>query len=326
MKRAVIRIAVVGGLAVAALAGGLFWRHHEALNALPPGILHSNGRLEFTRVDVAVKYPGRVIQLMAREGDTVTAGQIMAQQDTATVQAQYAQAIAQRERATSARERVQAELTARQAALRLDTDELRHAQSMQARSLISDMETQRRRTAVDAAQAAVTAATQAVAEAEHATQAATAQVNEVQAALDELTITAPVAGRVEYRVVEPGSVLPAGGRVYALIDPVDPYMTVFFPTAQVMTLKTGDHARIVFDGLPNPIAAEVSYIDSSAQFTPKYVETASEREQLVYRVKLRITQAEQAQYGKLLKAGMTGEAYIQSSPDAPWPAIVATGW
>ncbi|MEE8662460.1 MAG: HlyD family efflux transporter periplasmic adaptor subunit [Acetobacter sp.] len=324
--RGITRVALAGSLVAIALAGGLFWRHHMALNALPAGILHGNGRLEFTRVDVAVKYPGRVIELMAHEGDTVAAGQIMAQQDTTTAQAQYAQAEAQRARAVSAQARMQAELQARQAALRLDRDELRHAISMQARNLISDMETQRRRTAVDSTQAAVTAATQAVDEAEHAVQAAAAQVDEIHAALDELTITAPVAGRVEYRVVEPGSVLPAGGRVYALIDPVDPYMTVFFPTAQVMELKTGDQARIVFDGLPTPVAAEVSYIDSSAQFTPKYVETASEREQLVYRVKLRVTQAEQARYGRLLKAGMTGEAYIQSSPDAPWPAaIVAAG-
>lgn len=320
-----VRIATIGGLLAAAVAGGLFWRHHMALNALPPGILHGNGRLEFTRVDVAVKYPGRVIQLTVHEGDDVTAGQIVAQQDTTTMQAQYAQATAQRERASSARDRMQAELQARQAALQLDTDELRHARNMQARNLISDMETERRRIAVNAAQAAVTAAMQAVQEAEHATQAAIAQVNEARAALNDLTITAPVAGRVEYRVVEPGSVLPAGGRVYALLDPVDPYMTVFFPTAQMMKLKTGDQARILFDGLPTPIAAEVSYIDSSAQFTPKYVETATEREQLVYRVKLRVTQAAQAHYGRLLKAGMTGEAYIQSRPDAHWPAVVTAG-
>ncbi|NLI28376.1 MAG: HlyD family secretion protein, partial [Acetobacter sp.] len=62
--KGITRVALAGSLVAIALAGGLFWRHHMALNALSAGILHGNGRLEFTRVDVAVKYPGRVIELM----------------------------------------------------------------------------------------------------------------------------------------------------------------------------------------------------------------------------------------------------------------------
>nr|WP_243444317.1 hypothetical protein [Acetobacter persici] len=110
-----------------------------------------------------------------------------------------------------------------------------------------------------------------------------------------------------------------GGRVFSMLDPVDPYMTLFFPTAAVNSLKVGDDARIKFDGIDTPVLATVSFIDSQAQFTPKYVETATEREQLVYRVKLRVTPEEQQHLGALLKAGMTGEGYIRQRPDAAWP-------
>lgn len=77
--------------------------------------------------------------------------------------------------------------------------------------------------------------------------------------------------------------------------------------------------------MDTPVAATVSFIDSQAQFTPKYVETATEREQLVYRVKLRVTADEQKRLGTLLKAGMTGEGYIKQRPDAAWPKAALSG-
>ncbi|GBR47939.1 HlyD family secretion protein [Acetobacter pomorum] len=308
------------------IAGGAFaWHEHQVAQSVPDGIVYGNGRLEFTRIDVAVKYPGRITQLLAQEGDDVISGQVLAQEDKATVQAQYDQASAQQSRAASAAGRASAELVARQAALQLARDELRHAQKMRQQNLVSDMEVTQRRTQVETAQAAVNAASQAVQEALHAKEGAAAQVNQVQTVLDDMTIRAPVAGRIEYRVIETGSVLPPGGRVYSMLDPVDPYMTLFFPIASISNLKIGDEARIRFDGLDAPVSATVSFIDSQAQFTPKYVETATEREQLVYRVKLRVTPDEQKRLGPLLKAGMTGEGYIKQRPDASWPQAALPG-
>ena len=309
-----------------AVAGGAFaWHEHQVAQSVPDGIIYGNGRLEFTRVDVAVKYPGRITQLLVQEGDNVTSGQILAQEDKATIQAQYDQTRAQQNRATNAAGRASAELVARQAALQLAHDELRHAQKMRQQNLISDMEVTQRHTQVETAQAAVNAASQAVQEALHAKEGAVAQVNQVQTVLDDMTIRAPVSGRIEYRVIETGSVLPPGGRVYSMLDPVDPYMTLFFPTASINNLKVGDEARIRFDGMDIPVSATVSFIDSQAQFTPKYVETATEREQLVYRVKLRVTADEQKRLGALLKAGMTGEGYIKQRPDAAWPKAALSG-
>lgn len=317
--KAPVKITIIAA-SLLVIAGGAFaWHHHQLAESVPDGILYGNGRLEFTRVDVAVKYPGRVTKLLVHEGDTVAANQVLAQEDSASVQAQYDQAAAQQSRASSAADRATAELSAHQASLHLAEDELRHAQTMRRQNLVSDMEVTQRRTQFASAQAAVRAATQGVQEALHAKEGAAAQVRQIQTVLDDMTIRAPVAGRIEYRIVEPGSVLAPGGRVYSMLDPVDPYMTLFFPTAAMSTLKVGDEARIKFDGVASPVLATVSFIDSQAQFTPKYVETATEREQLVYRVKLRVTPEEQQHLGALLKAGMTGEGYIRQRPDAAWP-------
>ena len=102
-------------------------------------------------------------------------------------------------------------------------------------------------------------------------------------------LSTPVAGRVEYKLTQPGEVLAAGGRVVTLLDLTDVYMTVFLPTAQVGRVALGSEARIVLDAAPKyVIPATVSFVAAEAQFTPKAVETATEREKLMYRVKVSI--------------------------------------
>ena len=47
--------------------------------------------------------------------------------------------------------------------------------------------------------------------------------------IDDSTIKSPVQGRVQYRLVEPGAVLPAGGKIATVIDLSDVYTTVYLP-------------------------------------------------------------------------------------------------
>ncbi|MFT8776740.1 MAG: HlyD family efflux transporter periplasmic adaptor subunit [Gluconacetobacter liquefaciens] len=316
------KILVAGGLAglvaVIAVAG---WLWDRQLGRAVPGLYHSNGRLELTRIDVAVKYPGRIGVLDAQEGDAVTQGQILAREDDSEARAQLAAAIARQGQAEAATGRARAELAARTQAARLAGDELAHARTMRRQMLVSDMEVTQRQTALDVAERARDGAAEAVQEAGRAVDAAAAMVTQARTAVDDMVIHAPVGGRIEYRVVEAGSVLPAGGRLYSLLDPVDPHLTVFFPARVVRQVRVGDEARIVFDDLETgAVAARISYISPEAQFTPKYVETATEREQLVYRVRLRVERTAQKDLGGLLKAGMTGEGYVRTDASAPWPA------
>ncbi|MBB2205294.1 HlyD family secretion protein [Gluconacetobacter takamatsuzukensis] len=322
MSRKILVVAGVAALLAVACAGGWWWVWHAGQSV--PGLYHSNGRLELTRIDVAVKYPGRVGTLDVQEGDLVGAGQVLAREDDAEARAQLAAAVARQGQAEAATGRAQAELAARTQAALLAGDELAHARTMRRQMLVSDMEVTQRRTAFDVAERARDGAAQAVREADRAVDAAAAMAAQARTVVGDMVIRAPVGGRIEYRVVEAGSVLPAGGRLYSLLDPVDPYLTVFFPARVARRLRVGDEARIVFDDLETgPVAARISYVSPEAQFTPKYVETATEREQLVYRVRLRVERAAQKDLGGMLKAGMTGDGYVRTEPTAPWPAAPA---
>lgn len=124
-------------------------------------------------------------------------------------------------------------------------------------------------------------------------------------------------GLVQLRLAEPGEVLGAGGRVFLLVDPADQYMNVYLPSAVAGRLAIADEARIVLDALPEqPLPAEVAFVAAKAQFTPKEVETRDERQKLVFRVKLRLTDPAAMPQAK---PGMPGSAYVRRDASIEWP-------
>lgn len=135
--------------------------------------------------------------------------------------------------------------------------------------------------------------------------------------------TSPVSGRVLYRLVEPGEVLPAGGRLLSVLDLTDVYITIFLPMRDASRVSIGAESRIVLDAQPDvAIPAKLSFVAPTAQFTPKEVETRTEREKLTFRAKVSIDAS--ALNGRLLaiKTGLPAMAYIRIDANAPWPAPV----
>ena len=313
----------LGAVAVAAAAGWATWINTHRDNT-PDGLMRANGRLEVERIEIAAKYPGRVVELPIHEGDWVKEGAVMARQDSTELLAQRDAIEAARERATQAMARASAETDVRKVQARIAQLELNHTQKLRQDALVSGAEVERREAQRDGERAGVKVATAAIGEATAARAEADAQIRRINVAIEDMTLRAPVAGRIEYRVVEPGSVIPSGGRVATLLNTSDVYMTVFLPTSIAGKLKVGDEARIVLDAAKQfVVPAQVSFVASEAQFTPKYVETATERETLMYRGKLKVPVEVATQYGSYVKAGLTGNGYVRTDPKATWPTELA---
>ena len=82
----------------------------------------------------------------------------------------------------------------------------------------------------------------------------------------------------------------------------------------------GDDARIVLDAYPDrPIPAKVSFLASQAQFTPKMVETQTERDKLMFRVRIRIDAARSRAYAGSVRSGIPGVAYVKFDSTIEWP-------
>jgi HlyD family secretion protein len=171
-----------------------------------------------------------------------------------------------------------------------------------------------------AAEAALAAARIDVDYREAAIAAAAARIERVRTDIADSTLTAPIRGRVLYRLAEPGEVLPAGGKVVTVLELSDVYMTIFLPTDEAGRTIVGAEGRIVLDAAPYlVIPAAVSFVAPRAQFTPKEVETRTEREKLMFRVKVRIDPELLARNSEKVKTGLPGVAYVRLDPRADWP-------
>ena len=173
--------------------------------------------------------------------------------------------------------------------------------------------------------AAIAAARTQVTSAQSQVQAIDATLERIQAEIDDSQLKAPRDGRVQFRLAQPGEVLGAGGKVLNLVDLSDVYMSFFLPETAAGRVALGTEVRIVLDAAPQfVIPAEVSFVSSTAQFTPKTVETASERQKLMFRVKARIAPELLQKHLEQVKTGLPGEAWIKLDPHSAWPAHLQT--
>ncbi|WP_339782198.1 HlyD family efflux transporter periplasmic adaptor subunit [uncultured Thalassospira sp.] len=302
------------------MAGGGYYAWLQNQDDLPDYIASGNGRIEAEEIHVAARYAGRVSEVLVDEGDRVNAGDILAKMDTSELDAQLAQAMAEEARAREGVPEARAEIVQRQSELRLANQQLDRAQQLVKNNNIARQQVDQRESDRDTAVARLEAATARQTSAERAVEAAGAEVARIQVQIDDSVLTAPRGGRVQYRLAEPGEVLAAGGKVVTLLDLTDVYMTVFLPTSQAGLAYVGNQARIVLDAAPDfVIPATVSFVADNAQFTPREVETRTEREKLMFRVKIRISSDILEQHIEKVKTGLPGEAYIILASNSGWP-------
>lgn len=321
---------------------------------LPEGIVSGNGRLEALEIDISAKTPGRIRDIVAEEGQLVKAGEVVAHMDVETLSAQLSEAKAQLAQALNAVQIAQTQVGQRQSerAAALATVRQREAELNAARKRLGRSETLARegatptqerddnQAAVEGASATVEAARAQLASADANIAAARSQVigarsnvdaaratiARIEADIRDSDLKAPRGGRIQYRVAQPGEVVAGGGRVMNLVDLTDVYMTFFLPETVAGRVRIGSEVRLVLDAAPDVvIPAKISFVADVAQFTPKTVETAKERQKLMFRIKARIAPELLRKYVQHVKTGLPGMAYVKIDPAAQWPARLQDG-
>ncbi|HEY9039174.1 MAG TPA: HlyD family efflux transporter periplasmic adaptor subunit [Roseovarius sp.] len=315
-------IATVVVLAAAATVAWYVWDQNTG--GLPAGFASGNGRLEADQIDIATKIPGRVAEIRVTEGELVQQRDVLAVMDTRELAAQKARAEADAHRAESQVEEVRALIAQRRAEEVLAQEEYDRASTLAQRGVTSQQVVDQQETRLASAKAALNAALAQLNTAERGVDAANALVAQYQTQIEDATLTAPVLGRILYRLAQPGEVLGGGGKVITLLDLSQVYMEMFLPAHEAMRTGIGAEARIRLDSIPYAIPAYVSFVSPEAQFTPKQVETREERAKLMFRVKVRLPKELVEKYIDQVKTGLRGVAYIRlaGAEDAPWPADI----
>ncbi|MFG1350488.1 HlyD family secretion protein [Xanthobacter autotrophicus] len=319
MKRTLVILLAL--LAVVGAGGAGAWYMASRSRALPPGFASGNGRIEATQVDVATKAAGRVLDVLAEEGDFVHQGQVVAHMDVAETAAALRTADAQASQARQSRDTATHVVEQRKGELDLAAKELERQETLVTKGFATEQKVDQYRTTKLTAQAALAAAQSSLAASESAIRAAEAEVERLTRMVEDGTLTAPKSGRVIYRLAEPGEVLGAGGKVLTFIDLSDVYMTIFLPAADAGAVTLGAEARLLLEPMPDrAVPANVSFVSARAQFTPKQVETQRERDRMMFRVKLRVARPLVEKYLEQVKTGVTGVGYVRMDPKAQWPS------
>ncbi len=315
------KILLIFGIIIIAIGFALWWFNYRPVPL--EGFAIGNGRLEANEVNIATKFHGRVKEILFDEGDKIQAGQIVARMDTSSLEAQLAESQASVVSAEKQRNNAVAIVAQRKSECDLARKNLSRSNKLYEKGIISLQELDKQTATYDVSESRCVAAEANVANAQAAIEAAIAHTDRIKSDINDSVLKSPISGRVQYRLAEPGEVLPAGGKITTIINLSDVYMTVFLSSKDAGRLAIGAQTRIVFDAAPEfAIPAKVYFISSKAQFTPKEVETLNERQKLVFRVKVRIVPEILNEYEPIVKIGVPGVAYIRLDPDVSWPEFL----
>ena len=309
----------------------------------PATVARVSGQAEATQVQVAPEVGGRIVEMTIAEGDRVKQGDVVARLDTRDIdlalrraQAERAQADAQLRLllAGARREDIRqadaqaaaaaADVAAAQADLAAaETDLQRFERLLEVNSGSQkqrDDAATRRNVARDrlaATQARETAAREAAARLRAGARreeidAARARVASVDAQIATLekskadaTVTAPIGGIVIERLLDSGEIVSPRAPIAVLADLDNAWAEVFVDEPMIPRIKLGQPATVFTDAGGPGLPGKVSYIASTAEFTPRNVQTAEDRSKLVYRVKIAVDNR-----NGTLKQGMPVEAEI----------------
>lgn len=314
---------IVIAIAIVAIGGGVIAWFIISKPALPAGFAGGNGRLEAKQMDIATKYPGRIKTVLADEGDMVDAGKVVATMDTEPLEAQLRAAEAQTVEAQDNRRTALAEVAVKRSELAYADKQYKRSKELVVRGAVSEQEKDIDLSRMEVARSALLGAQAQAVRTQSAIDAATAVAERLKAEIKDSVLRAPVRGRIQERTAEPGEVLGGGGKVLTLVDLSDVYMYVFLPEDVSGKVALGSEARIILDAVPDyPIKAVVSYVSSTAQFTPKTVETEEERHNLTFRIKLQLNANRLRQFEPYVKVGTPGMGYVRFDNSAQWPPML----
>lgn len=310
-RRIAIALAVLIGAAL--VAGLAWWMEHDRGDRG----LRLYGNVDIRQVELAFRQSGRLTSVAVEEGDRVHAGELVAEIDAAP----YRQALAEASAEVRADAAVLAKLEAgnrpqeiaeakaaverARATYRNAERDYRRERLMRASNAAAQRTLDAARAARDQAAAELASAEQAlslqragarsedIATARATLTAARAQRDQARIALGDTRLYAPAAATVLSRVREPGSMVGPSEPVLTLNlrDPVyvrayvdEPNLGRIVPGARV-TLRT-DSSKRVYHG-------RIGFIASQAEFTPKSVETPELRTDLVYRLRIVVSDADE---------------------------------
>lgn len=313
MKKPLIVVVLL--LLLAAVIGGGWWWYQSSQQKE----LTLYGNVDIRTVNLSFRVGGRLASLSVDEGDAIKAGQTLgeldrapyenalqqAQANVSTAQAQYDLMMA----GYRSEEIAQAAAAVNQAQAAYDYVQNFYQRQLGLRksSAISANDLENARSSRDQAQATLKSAQdklrqyragnrpQEIAQARASLEQAQAALAQAKLDLHDTTLTSPSDGTLMTRAVEPGSMLSAGGTVMTLSLTHPVWVRAYIDETNLGQAQPGREVLLYTDSRPDkPYRGKIGFVSPTAEFTPKTVETPDLRTDLVYRLRIVVTDADDA--------------------------------
>lgn len=145
-------------------------------------------------------------------------------------------------------------------------------------------------------------------DAEAALRTAQARLNSAQTRLARRKVASPVSGSVQQIYYRPGEMTAAGRPVVALLPPGNIKIRFFIPETSLPAVALGRPVSVHCDGCKAPIAARVTFISRSSEFTPPVIYSLEERAKLVFLVEARTDAPVDLRVGQPVDVRLAGPA------------------
>jgi HlyD family secretion protein len=310
-KRKRFLILVVAVIVISLIAAEVWWRQRQGP---APRELVLYGNVDVRQIALAFNGNGRVVQMRVIEGDRVRAGELLAALDKEPLQLRVARAEAQLQAQQQVLRRLESGSRPEEVAQAQASVAAAKAQASSAVQQLDRLQAISRNTnqrGVSREQLDLARANQQVAQAqlENARKAlelvvagprqedieqaraqlaaAEAELALVRYELREADLKAPLDAVVRSRLLEPGDMASPQQPAYTLALTRPKWVRAYINEADLGRVRPGQTAQVVTDSYPKqPVAGQVGYISSVAEFTPKTVQTEELRTSLVYEIRI----------------------------------------
>lgn len=277
MKKRTSLVLIAAALAVLLAAFLSYWlvispgeRNHKPIKV--------SGTIEGDDVRISFRVQGQITELLTDEGKVIRQGDVVARLNT--------------DELSKIKANAEAELAAAQYDYGLNKLDYERAEKLLTAGSVSAQTRDEAKTKYDSSKA---------------------RVDQLKANL-ELAVTrlgfaelaSPLNGYVLVKSALSGEVVQIGAPVFTAIDLGNIWVTAYINETDLARVKLGQKAYVMTDTYPEKrYEAWVSFISSQAEFTPKFIQTTTERVKLVYRIKVRVDNSSLE-----LKPGMPADAFI----------------
>jgi HlyD family secretion protein len=142
-------------------------------------------------------------------------------------------------------------------------------------------------------------------DAQQAVREAEARLNSAKTRLARRKVASPATGTIQQIYFRPGEMVPAGRPVVALLPPGNVKIRFFVAEALLPTISLGDTVTVRCDGCAPDLAARVSFISRTAEYTPPVIYSLEERAKLVFLIEARPQHPESLRVGQPVSVLLT---------------------